>query len=202
MIMNFDKLKDIYITLYHECYNFIVDPNTAWQKVVEEKRTWIDTQKRLLYPSLALIGILGLLRVLFENFYISGYDVLTNSLFALAWPVILMIFLILGAVVLRLMFRFKYLLNKSIDFERMVVFLSYAEIPLLISAAIFAFLPFMFGVLIFFNFYALYIIMLGFNVYFGDIIGEERKYNVPLTAITFLIIYALTYLAWLALGKF
>lgn len=200
--MNFDKLKEKYITLYNECRNFIVDPNSAWQKVVDEQYTWKDTQLRLLYPSLALIGVMGLLRVFLENFYISGYDVLTNSLLALAWPVILLIFLILGALSLRFVFRFKYLFNKWIDFERMVVFLSYAEIPLFISAAIFAFLPFMFGVLIFFNFYALYIIMLGFNVYFGDIIGEERKYNVPLTAITFLIIYALTYLAWLALEKF
>lgn len=198
--MNFVKLKETYIALYHECLNFIVDPNSAWQKVVDAKHTWKDTQLRLLYPLLALICVMGLLRVLFENFYVSGYDLLTQLLLALAWPILLAISLVLAAVVLRPCLQ-KYT-GKTIDFERMVVFLTYAEIPLFLSAAIFAFLPMMFGVLIFVNFYSAYVIMSGYNVYFADVMGEDRKYNFITTLVTFVMIYLLTYGAWWALDKF
>lgn len=199
MKMNFESIKNKYVALYHECYDFIIDPNSVWEKVVNEQRTWTDTQTRLLYPLLALICLLGLVRVLVQNFYISGYNLLEETLIALAWPVILAISLLIAAFVGR--FYLKFLTKKQVDFERMVVFMTYAEILVFISFAILSVLPFMFPVLIFINFYSAYIIMSGYNVYFVDIIGEDRKYHFPSTLITFIIIYALTYMAWGALAK-
>lgn len=198
--MNFDFIKEKYISLYYECLDFIIEPNKGWQKVVDEKRSWTDTQTRLLYPLLALICLLGLLRVFIENFYNADYDFLTQILLAMAWPVLLGIFLIVATLIGRPSLQ-KYT-KKPIEFERMVVFLAYSEIPLLISAAIFALLPFMFAVLIFLNFYSAYVIMSGYNVYFADVMGEEKKFNFPTTLATFIIIYVLTYVAWLTLAKF
>ena len=199
MKMNFESIKNKYVALYHECYDFIIDPNSVWEKVVNEQRTWTDTQTRLLYPLLALICLLGLVRVLVQNFYISGYNLLEETLIALSWPVILAISLLIAAFVCRL--YIKFLTKKQVDFERMVIFMTYAEIPVFLSFAIMAVLPFMFPVLIFVNFYSAYIIMSGYNVYFADIMGEDRKYHFPSTLITFIIIYALTYMAWGALAK-
>lgn len=205
--MNLEKIKTIYINLYHECLNFIIDPISVWEKVVNEKRSWTDTQTRLLYPLLALICVLGLIRVMIENFYISDYDLLTQTLLAIAWPIILAISLVIAAVVGRLLFNY-WIKNSNyfkditpIDFERIVVFLSYAEIPVFLSCMILAIMPFMFSVLIFLNFYSAYIIMSGYNVYFADIMGEDRKYYFPSTLVTVTIIYALTYIAWNSLAK-
>lgn len=199
MKMNFQSIKNKYVSLYRECYDFIVDPNIVWEKVVTERRSWTDTQTRLLYPMLGLICLLGLVRVLVQNFYISGYNLLEETLIALAWPVILAISLLIAALVVRL--YIKIFLKKQVDFDRVAVFMTYAEIPVFLSFAIMAVLPFMFPVLIFVNFYSALIIMSGYNVYFADIIGEDRKYHFPSTLITFIIIYALTYLAWGALAK-
>ena len=199
MKMNFESIKNKYVSLYRECYDFIIDPNSVWEKVVAEQRTWTDTQTRLLYPMLGLICLLGLVRVLVQNFYISGYNLLEETLIALAWPVIMAISLLIAALVVRL--YIKIFLKKQVDFDRVAVFMTYAEIPVFLSFAIMAVLPFMFLVLIFVNFYSALIIMSGYNVYFADIIGEDRKYHFPSTLITFIIIYALTYLAWGALAK-
>ena len=199
MKMNFESIKNKYVSLYRECYDFIIDPNSVWEKVVAEQRTWTDTQTRLLYPMLGLICLLGLVRVLVQNFYISGYNLLEETLIALAWPVIMAISLLIAALVVRL--YIKIFLKKQVDFDRVAVFMTYAEIPVFLSFAIMAVLPFMFPVLIFINFYSAYIIMSGYNVYFVDIIGEDRKYHYPSTLITFIIIYALTYMAWGALAK-
>lgn len=199
MKMNFESIKNKYVSLYRECYDFIIDPNSVWEKVVAEQRTWTDTQTRLLYPMLGLICLLGLVRVLVQNFYISGYNLLEETLIALAWPVIMAISLLIAALVVRL--YIKIFLKKQVDFDRVAVFMTYAEIPVFLSFAIMAVLPFMFPVLIFVNFYSAYIIMSGYNVYFVDIIGEDRKYHFPSTLITFIIIYALTYMAWGALAK-
>lgn len=212
--MNFEKIKSTYIELYHDCLGFIVDPSSAWQKIVDEKRSWPETQIRLIYPMLALICVLGFLRVLIENFYLSDYDFLNGTLFAIAWPVILALFLLISTLGLlfiayllsRLSYTFncfsnlRFLANKSLTFDRMVVFLSHAEIPLFISAAIFAIMPFVFGVLILVNFYAVYVIMIGYNIYFADVMGEERKYHFPTTSVTFIMIYAFTYVAWIVLA--
>lgn len=194
-----NKIKKIYISLYNECMEFITDPISFWRKVHDEQRTWADTQSRILYPLLAMIAGLGVLRVIIEYFYISGYDFLKETLLALAWPAILAISLLIAAVIGHLCIRF--FLKKTVDFERMVVFLSYTEIPVLLSAALLAILPFMLAVLIFINFYTAYVIMSGYTVYFADIMGEERKYHYPTTLATFIIIYALTYGAWGALAK-
>ncbi len=199
MKMNFESIKNKYVSLYRECYDFIIDPNSVWEKVVAEQRSWTDTQTRLLYPMLGLICLLGLVRVLVQNFYISGYNLLEETLIALAWPVIMAISLLIAALVVRL--YIKIFLKKQVDFDRVAVFMTYAEIPVFLSFAIMAVLPFMFPVLIFVNFYSAYIIMSGYNVYFVDIIGEDRKYHFPSTLITFIIIYALTYMAWGALAK-
>ncbi len=199
MKMNFESIKNKYVSLYRECYDFIIDPNSVWEKVVAEQRTWTDTQTRLLYPMLGLICLLGLVRVLVQNFYISGYNLLEETLIALAWPVIMAISLLIAALVVRL--YIKIFLKKQVDFDCVAVFMTYAEILVLLSFAIMAVLPFMFPVLIFVNFYSAYIIMSGYNVYFADIMGEDRKYHFPSTLITFIIIYALTYLAWGALAK-
>ncbi len=198
--MDFKSIKDKYIALYHECLSFIIDPNVVWDRVENVRRTWTDTQTRILYPFLALICACGLIRVLFENFYISGYDLITQILLALAWPVLLAISLVINAVILRPLLQLYT--GKTVDFERMVVFLTYAEIPLFISAVLFAFLPMLFGVLIFANFYSAYVIMSGYNVYFADVMGEERKYNFLTTLVTFVMIYLLTYGAWWALTEF
>lgn len=205
MKVNFEKIKEKYVALYHECLDFIVDPNKGWGKVVEERRSWTDTQTRLLYPLLVLICVCGFIRVLIENFYDAEYDLLTQVILAFAWPVFLAVSLIVTALFTSKLFNLY--INKiikikfSVDFERMVVFLMYAEIPLFLSAAIMALMPFTFAVLVFLNFYAAFIIMSGYNVYFADIMGEERKYNYITTLITFGIIYAFTYGAWIALGK-
>ena len=199
MKMNFESIKNKYVSLYRECYDFIIDPNSVWEKVVAEQRTWTDTQTRLLYPMLGLICLLGLVRVLVLNFYISGYNLLEETLIALAWPVIMAISLLIAALVVRL--YIKIFLKKQVDFDRVAVFMTYAEIPVFLSFAIKAVLPFMFPVLRLVNFYSALIIMSGYNVYFADIMGEDRKYHFPSTLITFIIIYALTYLAWGALAK-
>ena len=102
MKMNFESIKNKYVSLYRECYDFIIDPNSVWEKVVAEQRTWTDTQTRLLYPMLGLICLLGLVRVLVQNFYISGYNLLEETLIALAWPVIMAISLLIAALVVRL----------------------------------------------------------------------------------------------------
>lgn len=193
------KILSIYSTLYHECTDFIMDPVSVWNKLVEERRSWPDIQKRLLYPMLSLIFVCGLIRVFVENFYISGYDLTKEILVISAWPVILAISLMIAAFVgSQCIEKF---LNKSVEFERMASFLSYVEIPLFLSVAIYEVLPFMFSVLIFINFYTAYVIMSGYNVYFADVMGEDRKYHLPTTIITFVIIYALTYLSWSVLSK-
>lgn len=198
--MNLVRIKEIYIALYHECFNFIVEPNKVWEKVAKNKTTWAEAQSKLLYPMLGLICVLGLIRVLIENFYNPDYDFLTKTLSAIAWPVLLGLSLIVGSMILRPVFN--AYTKKNIDFERFVVFLTYIEIPLFISASIFALMDFMFAVLILLNFYTLYVIMLGYNVYFADVLGEDKKYNYITTLFTFMLVYALTYIAWWALAKF
>lgn len=198
--MNFKKIKETYIALYHECLDFIIEPNNVWGKVANEKITWAETRSKLLYPLLGLICVLGLLRVFIENFYIADYDFLTKILSAISWPILLVVSLLVGAMIIRPIFS--AYTKQNIDFERIVVFLTYVEIPLFISASIFALMDFMFAVLILLNFYTLYVIMLGYNVYFADVLGEDKKYNYITTLFTFMLVYALTYIAWWALAKF
>lgn len=194
MKLNFEFIKGKYVTLYNECKDFIIDPNKVWNKVVEENRSWTDTQMRLLYPFLVLILLCGFIGVLIENFFEADYDLFTHTMFAIAWPILLAIFLLIAALVLRP--ALQLYVKKPITFDRMVVFLTYAEIPLFLSSALFAILPMAFAVLIFFNFYSFYAIMLGYNIYFADEMGEEKKFDILTTSVTFVVIYFLTYSAW------
>lgn len=34
MKINFESIKNKYVSLYRECYDFIIDPNSVWEKVV------------------------------------------------------------------------------------------------------------------------------------------------------------------------
>ncbi len=194
-----NKLKEIYIRLYKDCFEFIVEPEKGWNRVVCENRTWVDTQRTILYPLLALIAVLGLVRVAIVNFYQSGYDVFTETLLAIVWPIILAIALGIAAVIGRI--SLQCFTKKQISYEQMAVFLTYAEIMIFVSAVMIAILPFMLVIVFLVNFYSVYIIMSGYNIYFADVMGKERENHLWTTLITFAVIYVLTYGAAIALTK-